>query len=60
MKRATGEARAQTDGVINSDGSGQGGTRWYGSCSTKYVRGREAQEARIPDQLQFAFIVDCN
>jgi len=38
---------------------GQDGTR-HGFCSTKYVRGREASEARVIGQLEFDFIADCN
>jgi len=41
------------------DGSGatrQGGT-WLISCSTKYVRGREASEAGV---RSLAFIANCN
>jgi len=40
-------------------GPGQGGTR-HGSCSTKYVRRREAKEARDIGQLELAFIANRN
>ena len=42
------------------ESEGQGGTRWHGVCSTKYVRGREAIEARVIGQLEFVFIANCN